>query len=237
MDKNINEKLLTVSEKITQRIRESNGQFFCNDNISAFIDYDNNEIEQLVDEVAGHLTSMLKSLVIDIEHDHNTQESARRIAKMFVLETFNGRYSPVPRITSFPNVGYRNLYVSGPISIRSTCAHHFQNITGNCWVGILPESEVIGLSKFNRLVHWIAHRPQIQEEMTTQIADMLVEYAKTPHVAVVVKAEHSCMTARGVREHDSDMSTAIMRGNFLTTPSLKEEFYSLLRMSKGHSGN
>lgn len=227
-----NELLLSVSERIIKRIKDQNGRFFCNDNISEYME--ENEINELVDEVEVHLQAMLKSLVIDTEHDHNTRESARRIAKMFVYETFNGRYSPVPRITSFPNLGYKDLYTAGPISIRSTCAHHFQNITGNCWVGILPETEVIGLSKFNRLVHWIAHRPQIQEEMTTQIADKLVEYAKTPHVAVVVKAEHNCLTARGVREHDSDMSTAIMRGNFLTTQSLKDEFYNLLKLSKGH---
>ena len=131
-------------------------------------------------------------------------------------------------------MGYNNLYTTGPITIRSTCAHHLQNIVGKCWVGIFPEEEVIGLSKFNRLVHHIAERPQIQEEMTTQIADKLVKYAKTPNVAVVVKAEHHCMTHRGVKEHDSDMTTAVMLGKFRDDPNLKQEFYNLMLSMKGH---
>ena len=177
---------------------------------------------------------VLSSLVIDTEHDHNTKETAKRVAKMFLNETFGGRYIPEPRVTSFPNMGYNNLYTTGPITIRSTCAHHLQNIVGKCWVGIFPEEEVIGLSKFNRLVHHIAERPQIQEEMTTQIADKLVQYAKTPNVAVVVKAEHHCMTHRGVKEHDSDMTTAVMLGKFRDDPNLKQEFYNLMLSMKGH---
>jgi GTP cyclohydrolase I len=101
-------------------------------------------------------------------------------------------------------------------------------------VGVLPEGEVIGLSKFNRIVHWIAQRPQIQEEMTTEIAEALKEYAKTPNVAVIVKAEHHCMTQRGVREHESDMTTAVMHGAFRTDPSLKKEFYDIFASMKGH---
>ena len=153
---------------------------------------------------------------------------------MYLNETFGGRYVTEPRVTSFPNMGYKNLYTTGPITIRSTCAHHLQNIVGKCWVGIFPEEEVIGLSKFNRLVHHIAERPQIQEEMTTQIADKLVQYAKTPNVAVVVKAEHHCMTHRGVKEHDSDMTTAVMLGKFRDDPNLKQEFYNLMLSMKGH---
>jgi GTP cyclohydrolase I len=103
------------------------------------------------------------------------------------------------------------------------------------WVGIIPNSEVIGLSKFNRLVHHIAERPQIQEEMTTQIAKELSKFAKTPHVAVIVKAMHHCMTHRGVREHESDMTTSVLQGAFLEDPSIKQEFYNLCLSMKGHS--
>jgi GTP cyclohydrolase I len=129
-------------------------------------------------------------------------------------------------------MGYKSLYTTGPISVRSTCAHHFQNIVGRCWVGIVPEQEVIGLSKFNRLVHHICERPQIQEEMTTQIADALKQYAKTDNIAVVVKAEHFCMTQRGVREHENDMVTAIMQGAFEKDSALKKEFYDILKLNK-----
>lgn len=221
-----------ISDTIRNRIYAENKRFHCNDNISDYIE--DGELEQLVDEVTEKFGDVLNSLVIDTEHDHNTQDTARRVAKMFVYETFSGRYRPIPKVTAFPNLGYKSLYTTGPISIRSTCAHHFQNIVGKCWVGIVPDQEVIGLSKFNRLVHHICERPQIQEEMTTQIAEALREYAKTPHIAVVVKAEHHCMTMRGVREHESDMTTAIMLGAFQSDQSLKKEFYDICLSMKGH---
>lgn len=222
-----------LSEVIRDRIKKAGARFHSNDNISAFINED--EIDHLVEEVACQMQGVLNSLVIDTENDHNTQDTARRVAKMMVKETFSGRYKPVPKITAFPNMGYKSLYTTGPISIRSTCAHHFQNIVGRCWVGILPDQEVIGLSKFNRIVHHIAERPQIQEEMTTQIAEALKQYAKTEHIAVVVKAEHHCMTMRGVREHESDMTTAIMLGAFNYDPALKKEFYDICLSMKGHN--
>lgn len=221
-----------TSDIIKERINTAKARYNANDNISEFIKP--GELELLQNEVQNELQRVLSSLVIDTEHDHNTKETAKRVAKMFLNETFGGRYVPEPRVTSFPNMGYNNLYTTGPITIRSTCAHHFQNIVGKCWVGIFPEEEVIGLSKFNRLVHHIAERPQIQEEMTTQIADKLVQYAKTPNVAVVVKAEHHCMTHRGVKEHDSDMTTAVMLGKFRDDPNLKQEFYNLMLSMKGH---
>jgi GTP cyclohydrolase I len=221
-----------ISQVIRERILAAGDRFHCNDNIAEHVK--EHELDLLVDEVAVKFQDVLTSLIIDTEHDHNTQDTARRVAKMFIQETFSGRYRPVPRITAFPNLGYKSLYTTGPISIRSTCAHHFQNIVGKCWVGIVPEKEVIGLSKFNRLVHHICERPQIQEEMTTQIAEALKEYAKTPNIAVIVKAEHHCMTHRGVREHESDMTTAIMLGGFHDTPALKKEFYDICLSMKGH---
>jgi len=223
---------MKTSDKIRQRIVDAGAKFNCNDNISEFIEP--RELPKLQAEVEKEMERVLRALVIDTENDHNTQETAKRVAKMFVNETFGGRYVPTPKVTSFPNMGYKSLYATGPISIRSTCAHHFQNIVGKAWVGIFPEDEVIGLSKFNRIIHHIAERPQIQEEMTTQIAEELVKYAKTPNVAVVVKAEHHCMTHRGVKEHESDMTTAIMRGAFETDPHLKQEFYNICMSMKGH---
>ena len=223
---------MKISDKIRQRVLEAGARFHSNDNIADYIE--DGELEALVDEVAAEFQGVLESLVIDTEHDHNTQDTARRVAKMFIKETFSGRYKPVPKVTAFPNMGYKSLYATGPISIRSTCAHHFQNIVGKCWVGIVPESEVIGLSKFNRIVHHICERPQIQEEMTTQIADALQKYAKTQNIAVLVKAEHHCMTHRGVKEHESDMTTSIMLGAFDTHPPLKKEFFDICLSMKGH---
>jgi GTP cyclohydrolase I len=183
-----------LSQVIRERIVAAGARYHANDNIADFLNY--GELDLLVDEVAEKFQGVLSSLIIDTENDHNTQDTARRVAKMFIKETFSGRYRSVPKITAFPNMGYKSLYTTGPISVRSTCAHHFQNIVGKCWVGIVPEQEVIGLSKFNRLVHHICERPQIQEEMTTQIADALKpavinhiyedpEYAEYMHGAVI----------------------------------------------------
>lgn len=223
---------MKTSQKIKQRLRKADHSFHANHNIAEFIEP--GELDELQDEVETAMQSVLESLVIDTDSDHNTKETARRVAKMFLRETFAGRYQPTPPVTAFPNVGYKGLYTSGPISIRSTCAHHFQNIVGRCWVGIVPNGEVIGLSKFNRLVHHIAERPQIQEEMTTEIANALKTHAKTENVAVVVKAEHHCMTHRGVREHESDMTTAVMLGAFHEDDALRKEFYDICFSMKGH---
>jgi GTP cyclohydrolase I len=207
---------MSISEDIKKRLKEAGKRFHSNDNISEYIK--EGELLAIQNEVQEKMQGVLDSLVIDTENDHNTKDTAKRVAKMYVNEVFGGRFMPPPRVTSFPNMGYKSMYTSGPISIRSTCAHHFQNIVGQCWVGIIPNGEVIGLSKFNRLVHHIVERPQIQEEMTSQIASELKKYAKTEHIAVVVKAEHHCMTHRGVREH----------------PATRDEFYKICMSMKGH---
>jgi GTP cyclohydrolase I len=222
----------SISQVIRNRIRRQGARYFSNDNISDFIESEE-EIESLIDEVACQFQGVLNSLVIDTNNDHNTQDTARRVAKMFVLETFGGRYKNPPKVTAFPNVTeYDQLYVTGPITIRSTCAHHFQNIVGRAYIGVFPGKNVIGLSKFNRITDWIASRPQIQEEMTVQIADAIERETQAEGVAILVQAEHHCMTHRGVKEHESDMTTAIMRGKFQTDKSLKKEFYDIIAKMK-----
>jgi GTP cyclohydrolase I len=187
----------------------------------------------LVDEVADKFQGVLRSLIIDTSNDHNTQDTARRVAKMFVRETFSGRYANPPKVTAFPNVTeYDQLYVTGPITIRSTCAHHFQNIVGRAYIGVFPGRNVIGLSKFNRITDWIASRPQIQEEMTVQIADAIERETEADGVAVLIQAEHHCMTHRGVKEHESDMTTSVMRGKFRDDHALKQEFFSIVGKMK-----
>ncbi len=206
----------------------------CNDNISDIVTEKN--VAKIEKNVKKHFQKVLDALLIDTENDHNTQDTAKRVAKMLVREVFAGRYEPKPRITSFPNANqYDQLYITGPIKIRSTCAHHFQPIVGNAWVGIFPGENVIGLSKFNRLVDWVASRPQIQEEMTVQVADTIEEETRAEGVAVVIKAEHMCLTHRGVKEHESDMTTSVMRGIFQDENArhLKSEFLQLLKGMKG----
>ncbi len=215
-----------ISEIILDRIKKDGANYNANQNVSRFIC--EGELDLLRQEVAQNIRTLQQSLLIDIDDDPNSKETGRRVAEMFVNEIFSGKYQSPPKITNFPNEGYKSLYTTSGITIRSTCSHHLQSITGQCWVGIFPEDKVIGLSKFNRLVDWIASRPQIQEEMTTMVANALVEYAETPNVAVIIKAKHGCMTMRGVKEPCGEMSTAVMLGKFQTDSSLKNEFYKLI---------
>lgn len=219
-----------IANTIAERIKSANKSFRANDNISEFIK--EGELDLIQAEVEKNLQSVLEALVIDTENDHNTKETARRVAKMYIQEIFAGRYSPMPKITSFPNLGYKSLYTAGPISIKSTCAHHFQPIVGKLWVGVLPEDEVIGLSKFNRIAYNLSERPQIQEELTSQIAQALSAYAKTPNIATIIQAEHHCIIQRGVKEHESIMTTAVMLGAFDTDKSLKSEFYKVISLAQ-----
>ena len=139
-----------TSDRIRARLKAAGAKYRANDNIAAFIEP--GELDALTDEVAEQVTAVLQSLVIDTVNDHNTRETGARVARMYLNELFAGRYGDSPDLTAFPNVNsYDELYLVGPITIRSTCAHHLQNIRGNCWIGIYPGKNVLGLSKFYRL--------------------------------------------------------------------------------------
>jgi GTP cyclohydrolase I len=218
-----------VSVKIRQRIHAARKRFHANDNISQFIEP--GELEQLLDEVEVQMKGVLGSLVIDTENDHNTDNTARRVAKMYVNEVFRGRYVPAPTITEFPNVGHLNeLMIVGPITVRSACSHHFCPVIGKIWIGVMPNehTNVIGLSKYARLAEWIMGRPQIQEEAVVQLADLIQEKTQPDGLAIVMEASHYCMAWRGVKDMDSKMINSVMRGVFLKDPNLRREFLSLI---------
>jgi GTP cyclohydrolase I len=218
-----------VSQKIRERIRAARARFHANDNIAGFIG--EGELEALQDEVAGKLQGVLESLVIDTEADHNTHDTARRVAKMYLREVFGGRYAAAPPVTEFPNVEHLNeLMIVGPITIRSACSHHLCPIMGRVWVGVMPNehSALIGLSKYARLVEWVMARPQIQEEAITELANLLQDKMQPDGLAVVMEADHYCMKWRGVKDSDSKMTNSVMRGSFLKNPDLRREFLSLL---------
>jgi GTP cyclohydrolase IA len=220
--------------RIRERIKASRERFHANDNIAAFIEP--GELERLLDEVAGKMRGVLDSLVIDTENDHNTQDTARRVAKMYVNEVFKGRYTPEPPVTEFPNVERLNeLMIVGPITVRSACSHHFCPIMGRVWIGVMPNehSNLIGLSKYARLTEWIMSRPQIQEEAVTQVADLLQDKMSPDGLAVVMEADHFCMQWRGVRDLDSKMVNSVMRGSFLKDANLRREFLALVNTRRG----
>ena len=218
-----------VSVKIRERITAAQKRFNANDNISEFIEP--GELAKLLDEVEEKMQGVLDSMVIDTSNDHNTRGTARRVAKMYLNEVFKGRYVPQPALTEFPNAEHLNeLMIVGPITVRSACSHHLCPVIGKVWIGVMPNknTNVIGLSKYARLVDWVLGRPQIQEEAIMQLADLIMEKTRPDGLAVVMECSHFCMSWRGVREMDSKMLNSVMRGAFLTDPNLRREFLSLI---------
>ena len=220
-----------VSVKIRERLAAARKRFHANDNIAEFIEP--SELEKLLDEVEVKMQGVLDSLVINTEGDHNTQNTARRVAKMYINEVFKGRYVRQPAVTEFPNVEHLNeLMIVGPVTVRSACSHHLCPIIGKLWIGVMPNehSNLIGLSKYARLAEWILSRPQIQEEAITQIADLLMGKVSPDGLAVVMEADHFCMHWRGVRDRGAKMVNSVMRGAMLQDPTLRREFLSLINL-------
>ena len=220
-----------VSARIRERLLASGHSFLANDNIADYIEP--GELPELQNEVADKFRELLRSLVIDIDNDHNTHETAERVAKMYLQEVFKGRYHQQPKVASFPNVKKLDeIYTVGPITVRSACSHHFVPIMGNCWIGIKPGSRVIGLSKFTRVADWVFSRPHIQEEAVMILADEIEKLCEPQGLGIIVKAQHYCMKWRGVKEPQTSMINSVVRGDFRHDPSLKQEFFELIRQQE-----
>ncbi len=220
---------LPASERIRYRLVDAKRRYHANDNISAFVR--EGETEELKAEVAAKMQQVLQALVIDTESDHNTQDTAKRVAKMYIDEVFRGRFVPMPAVTEFPNIERLNeLMIVGPITVRSACSHHMCPILGRVWIGLLPNehSNLIGLSKYTRIADWIMSRPQIQEEAVTMLANELQERVRPDGLAIVMEADHFCMHWRGVKDTETAMVNSVMRGAFLKDANLRREFLSLL---------
>jgi GTP cyclohydrolase I len=220
---------LPASERIRYRLVAADRRYHANDNIADFVR--DGELGELRAEVESKFQDLLQALVIDTDSDHNTQETAKRVAKMFIDEVFRGRFHAMPSVTEFPNVERLNeLMIVGPITVRSACSHHFCPIFGKVWIGLLPNehSNLIGLSKYARICDWIMSRPQIQEEAVTMLANELQERVQPDGLAIVMEADHFCMHWRGVKDTDTAMVNSVMRGAFLKDANLRREFLSLL---------
>ena len=220
-----------TSDRIKNRIQRAARRYNANDNIAEFLEP--GDLDALLEEVAVRMQGVLESLVIDTTNDHNTQDTARRVAKMYLTEVFAGRYTAAPPVTEFPNAESLNeLMIVGPITVRSACSHHFCPIMGRLWIGVLPNehSNLIGLSKYSRLAQWVMGRPQIQEEAISQLADLLVSKVTPDGLAVVMEADHFCMHWRGVKDTSAKMINSVMRGTFLKDAALRREFLSLINL-------
>ena len=218
----------SISKKIRERLQAGNIPFFANDNISNFIT--DNELAELQIELKDKINDVLDVLLIDRVNDHNTKETANRVAKMYLNEVFKGRYHNQPKVTDFPNAKKLDqIYTVGAISVRSACSHHLVPIIGKCWIGVIPSDRVIGISKFNRIVDWVMSRPQIQEEAAIQLADTIEKLIKPKGLAVIVKASHQCMTWRGVKDNETQMVTSVMRGIFRETAEARSELMDIFK--------
>ncbi len=185
------------------------------------------ELRRIEINVEAAVENLLTALEINWREDHNQEHTPMRVAKMLIHETFSGRYYPLPKVTDFPNVTNADQLITvGPLDVKSTCAHHLQPIFGSAWIGVLPkpDGKIIGLSKFNRIVEHFARRPQIQEEMTSQIADYLHQVLNPEGLMVFIKARHFCICNRGVNQ-DSLTTTIVAKGGLRDNPSLKQEFF------------
>ena len=220
---------LPASERIRYRLLAADCRFHANDNIAGYVR--EGELLELRAEVQAKMQDVLQALVIDTDSDHNTNETAKRVAKMFIEEVFSGRYLAMPAVTEFPNAERLNeRMIVGPITVRSACSHHLCPILGKVWIGLLPNehSNLIGLSKYSRICDWIMSRPQIQEEAVTMLANELQQRVRPDGLAIVMEADHFCMHWRGVKDNQSAMTNSVMRGAFLKDANLRREFLSLL---------
>ena len=165
---------------------------------------------------------------IDHGHDPHTCDTPRRVAKMFVNELMRGRFSAPPDITEFKNVAANGqLIITGPIEVRSTCAHHLLPIYGQAFIGILPgpDGSVVGLSKYDRIVAYFAARLQIQEELVDQIGNFIMARTAPRGLAVRISAVHMCKTHRGVLgSHESRMVTSAYFGSMTGDQDARSEF-------------
>jgi GTP cyclohydrolase I len=215
---------------VTQNVKKlplaPRGAALCNEAVDGFAD--RAAKAAMMAEAAKKLEELFDVLRIDHVNDHNTRDTPRRVAKMFVEEVLRGRYDAPPKITEFENVErYDRLIVSGPIDVRSMCAHHLMPISGQAFIGVLPspDGKIIGLSKYDRIVEYFCSRLQIQEELVSQIGNYIVEMTAPKGLAIRISAVHMCKTHRGVRASDqSRMVNSAFFGEMQDNQDLKNEF-------------
>jgi len=173
--------------------------------------------------------SIIEAIGEDPERE-GLRDTPRRVAEMY-SELFGGMYKdPKEELTVGFEVGHREMVVVKDIPFYSMCEHHLLPFFGVAHVGYIPNDDgrIVGISKLARVVEIVARRPQLQERMTTEIADTIFEGINPDGVAVVIQAEHMCMVMRGIKKPGSNVITSAIRGGFLRRPASREEFMSLV---------
>lgn len=171
------------------------------------------------------MRGILEALGLDLRAPE-FRDTPRRVARMLVDEIFHGlARGRAPRLTVFPNVeGYRSMVVVRDVPFYSMCAHHFVPFFGVGHVAYIPRDRVVGLSKIARVLDHFAARPQVQERLTEEVANLLVERLRPLGVMVVLEARHLCMEMRGVEKPGALTTTAAVRGVFAKSLETREEF-------------
>lgn len=218
-----------ISQVIRDRIKKANARYFANDNIAEFISEE--EKLALIDEAAVKFEAVLDTLLIDRENDPNSNDTGRRLAKMYINELFEGRYNPAPKATAFPNLGkdaYKGMLVVRS-ELKSVCSHHHQPVTGLAYIGIIPGEKVIGLSKYTRIAQHCARRGTLQEELCNDIANAIQQATDSDDVAVYIQATHGCCENRGIMAKSSLTQTTVLRGEFKIA-DVKKEFFDNIKL-------
>lgn len=184
--------------------------------------------EEKIAQIAQHVAAIMKTLGLDLS-DESLRDTPMRVAKMYVKEIFSGLNNDnFPKITTIPNtLQYQEMVTVKDISIVSVCEHHLVTIEGKATIAYIPDQKIIGLSKLNRIARFFSRRPQVQERLTKQIADCLVEVLETENVAVKMNARHFCVIQRGVEDASSSTQTADLRGVFKADVLKRTEFMQL----------
>jgi len=185
---------------------------------------DNSKIEL----IEKHFGEIMNILGLDM-NDDSLKDTPRRVAKMFINETFKG-LNPAnkPNITLFDNkYNYKQMVIEKDVSFYSNCEHHFVPFYGKAHIGYISSGKVVGLSKLNRIVDYYSKRPQVQERLTIQIANEIMEALQTEDVAVVMEAKHLCVSSRGIKDDTSLTTTSALFGKFLDADT-RSEFIKLI---------
>jgi len=223
---------MKISQKIKERVLSAGARAWANDNISDYME--EGEKQLLIEEAMPAFENVLQSLVIDTETDPNSQDTARRMAKMYINEIMSGRYDPMPNPSAFPNYiegGYEGMLVVRS-ELTSLCSHHHQTVKGVAYIGIIAGPKLLGLSKYTRIAQWCARRGTLQEELNVMIANKIQEITGTDHVGVYVQATHGCCENRGIRAHSSLTQTTVLRGAFKDEPDVRKEFIDNVKLQQ-----
>ena len=221
-----------ITDVIRQRIQEDKGRYWANDNISKYIKPE--EKQALIEEAIPAFENVLQSLLIDTVNDPNSQDTARRMAKMYINEIMSGRYDPMPNPSAFPNYiegGYEGMLVVRS-ELKSICSHHHQPVAGVAYIGIIAGPKLLGLSKYTRIAQWCAKRGTLQEELNVIIANKIQEITGTEHVGVYVQATHGCCENRGIMAKSSLTQTTVLRGAFKEVEGTKKEFMDNVKLQQ-----